>query len=241
VGHLEADSLRLDRDASITGDLFFNSLSNAGATVSGASHTPLTLPVLAMPAPQLPSVRPEAPDVAVGVGQTVELAAGDYGDVTVAEQGVLRLSGGVYHVRSLHGIVVAGGACAFPCRSFTFRSPSYLRIEGRFSERNAFVGRIRLPWRRWAQPESWSPCTHQRRRRPLTPPSPSRSAATAPCRPTSAANGTLALDQGTTATGAFLGRDVLVERDVMVAVASAFGNQAPFQPQVAFTMAQTHH
>ena len=59
--HTAADVIRAGRDATLAGDLFYNSLRASGAIVTGPTHSPIALPVLNLPAPV--SVTPGASDV----------------------------------------------------------------------------------------------------------------------------------------------------------------------------------
>src|SRR6185369_9814416 len=84
TGKLKSNSIRLDQNSLLTGNASYNTLSNGGS-ITGALSSPLALPVFALlPVFHTAAPRPGASDVSVGAGQTVNLAAGDYGHVTVA-------------------------------------------------------------------------------------------------------------------------------------------------------------
>jgi len=119
VGH----SLRLKNGAEVGGDAYYNSVQiDNGAAILGSEITPVALPFFA----SLPDFRTGAPgtqDVNVSSGDTETLAAGDYADVTVGNNGTLIFSGGVYNLRSLD----AGN---WP--TLHFEAPSEIRIDEGF-------------------------------------------------------------------------------------------------------------
>jgi hypothetical protein len=137
TGNVKANSIRLDQQALVTGNASYNSLSNGG-TITGTLSSPLALPVFALlPVFHTAAPRPGAADVSVGAGQTVTLAAGDYGHVTVAATGKLVLSGGIYDVTD----VTTVGTCTFPCASIEAAGASDLRLAGRLNiATNSFFG-----------------------------------------------------------------------------------------------------
>jgi hypothetical protein len=102
-GDVAGDRVRLDRGVTVTGTVASNQLSAGKATI-GSTSSPLGLPVFSMLPPLAVSLpRGEAPAVAVEVapGETLELPAEDYADVTVAGGGTLVLTGGVYQIAGL--------------------------------------------------------------------------------------------------------------------------------------------
>jgi hypothetical protein len=97
--NLKADRILVGRRSVIGSNVYYNTLVNRG-TITGATVTPVAIPVI----PLLPPFKlPDASEdpVTVGNGRTLVLAAGRYGDVTIQPKGVLRLTGGVYHFKSL--------------------------------------------------------------------------------------------------------------------------------------------
>lgn len=122
AGDVAGDRVRLDRGVEVTGTVASNQLSAAKATI-GPTSSPLALPVFSMLPPFAVSApRPNAPAVFVGSGDTVELAAEDYQDVTVAGGGTLVLTGGVYSIASLE---LERGA------ALLFRAASDVRVRDR--------------------------------------------------------------------------------------------------------------
>lgn len=139
IGNLKSNSIRLDQNSLLTGNASYNTLSNGGS-ITGSQSSPLTLPVFALlPVFHTAAPRPGASDVSVGAGQTVTLAAGDYGHVSVAATGKLVLSGGIYNVSDVTTAVVTG--CNYPCASIEATGASDVRMAGRLTvAASSFVG-----------------------------------------------------------------------------------------------------
>lgn len=238
----KADSIKADNNVSI-GTVECNALDSSGVICTG-----LGLPVFsALPPFEEAVVRPEAPlphdpgqgeDVSVGVDQTETLAAGDYGDITIDKGGTLVLAGGVYNVASIGFASSVGGQCPFPCRSLEFQAPTELRIFGTFDSGKAtFIGPGDGSTADASSIVLYVGGTN------LDPADPNSSpqAAKVGEGSTVEANfyvprGTFLLTKNSTATGAFLGRDVEIDKDATVDLASAFGNEPPVgDPQTVFT------
>ncbi len=227
---LLGDSVRIKANAAVAGDVSYNELSNQGA-VGGALVTPLALPVFAsLPLFVSQPPAPGAADIAVPAGGFVSLPAGDYGAVTVGDGGTLLL-GGVYDIHSL-----AAGAGA----DVLFTTASQVRVETRVATgKGAAIG---------SQDGAGVPASElvlyvagidgNAGALGSTP----RAAEIGPANAIAAnfyvPNGTLRLGQGTQASGAFLGRDVLVENRVRIALASYFFNRAPLAAGDAATVAE---
>lgn len=223
AGDIAADSIRLDRGAAV-GAVSYNTLSKDNAS-TGPLDTPLALPVFTLlPQFQTAALRPESVDVFVAAGQTVNLPAGDYDDIQIASGGTLALAGGSYNVRS---IVFSGGQgnCGQPCRIVTFADNLDLRIAERLdlgsfgsfgptsasgltaSQAIVYVGGV-------DGPDGLPRAVSFGRGSTLDA-------------NVYAPNGTIVLEQDTTANGALIGRDVLIDRNVAVTLASFFANRAP--------------
>ena len=246
-GNAEADSIVLDKKVTITGDAFVNDLTGKG-TVDGdvfafvSSSLPPFQPAVIRPEPPIPGPG-LGEDVDVGGGETETLAAGDYGDITIAQGGTLVFSGGVFNVRSIS----AAGGCPYPCSSVLFSAPSDVRIADQFDAgSNSCIG-----------PGSDSnDCPAQG----SMPASGSDSIiyvtgtnggdGTPGAQPSAftvgqnsnvganiyAANGTVQLDKNAIVKGALLGRDVKIDKDGEVAVDSFFANRPPVaDPQDVLT------
>src|SRR5262249_16717171 len=96
---LRANSVDIDPGAVVHGSVYYNVLVNDG-TVQGSLVTPVTLPFIAS-LPQLLDGAAGTQAVTVGNGQSVTLAAGSYGNVSVGKDATLHLSGGTYAVGTL--------------------------------------------------------------------------------------------------------------------------------------------
>ncbi|TAK26291.1 MAG: hypothetical protein EPO26_00310 [Chloroflexota bacterium] len=99
------------------GDAYYNELINRGATIAGAIHSPLTMPVVEMPVPL--NATPGTVDVEIRSRGTRVLSAGSYRKITVGNGATLVLTGGIYHLSALD--VRENGRVYF-------RSPAQLRI-----------------------------------------------------------------------------------------------------------------
>lgn len=142
TGNLFADSIDLDRDSTVNGNLLYNELFNDGAAVNGTATQGLTLPVFSrLPAFQPAVFNATAQDVTVGPDQTKTLAAGDYRNIRIDATGTVIFSGGTYNVLSIGTLATVGGQCSTPCRQILFSAPTELRIQGRFAaEKNSKIG-----------------------------------------------------------------------------------------------------
>jgi hypothetical protein len=234
-GSATAEGLLLSRDATITGDVFADQLSDQGGTIGGSvfGFSPGVLPTF-----QQAVLHAGTGDVFVGAGQVVTLAAGDYGDVAVAQTGTLVFDGGIFNLRSLASASTAGGSCPFPCRSVTFSAPSDVRIEGRFEiSKESYVG-----------PAPGSGITASDivlyvggqnggdGSLNALPPAVNVGRDSLIEAGLYAANGTLSIDQGTVAVGALVGRDVRLNQNVQLSADSFFRNRPPIAaPQTVFT------
>lgn len=89
------DSIKLKKGADVF-DIFYNDLDLGPNTTHGQLITPLTLP-LAIDLPPFPEITPGTTDYVVPRNGRLELAAGAYGDVTLKQNSVLTLTGGIYH------------------------------------------------------------------------------------------------------------------------------------------------
>ncbi len=113
VGNVKADSLNLATTAAVQGSAEFNDRTGQG-TVSGTVTTPLGLP-LPITLPAQPSVSPNSSDVTVNAGATRVLAPGAYRDITLRNNAVLSLSGGVYQLATLNAQDSSRVECTNPC------------------------------------------------------------------------------------------------------------------------------
>jgi hypothetical protein len=125
---LAATSIDLDQGAFAHGDVYYNTLTNAG-TIGGAQFTPLALPVFATLPPAL--VRPPgSSDVVVPDGGLRILDEGAYANLIVGRGATVRLSGGGYAFQS---ITVARDG------SVRYAAPADLVVSGRADFGNAAI------------------------------------------------------------------------------------------------------
>ncbi|MFN8487403.1 MAG: LamG-like jellyroll fold domain-containing protein [Caldilineaceae bacterium] len=122
-----ADSIVVDNNAVIANPSY-NDLTGKG-TVNGTRTTPLALP-LRSGLPALPTITPGPQAVTVNGSQT--LAAGSYGALTINNGATLILSGGVYHF--------ASGSLSQNAKVLV-QAPSEVRIAGTLAvSQNAYIG-----------------------------------------------------------------------------------------------------
>jgi hypothetical protein len=96
---VEADSLTVAAGAVVGSDVSYNQLTNSG-TINGLQRSPLALPVF----PALPAflaATPGSTNVNVANNGSTTLAPGSYQDLVVGRKGTVTFTGGVYHFRSI--------------------------------------------------------------------------------------------------------------------------------------------
>jgi hypothetical protein len=210
-----ADSIQIGNGAVVGGNAFFNTLSNSG-TINGTQNTPLALPVF-IPLPTFKSAPPGTLDVTVPNGTVQTIAAGNYRDIKVLNNATLRIDQGVSNVRSI--TMANGGKLLF--LNLT-SGPTEVRVAEQMTIGNGFVV---------------GPVDSD----PLKAGKIVFYVASASMRPVAvdtgnggtlfanvyAPNGTLILDNGTNAIGAFLAKNVDVQNGTQVALESFFTQQAP--------------
>lgn len=226
---VRADSVRVDRAAVVGGDVVSNELENKG-TILGSILSPLALPVFEeLPPFQEPQPRFGSPPVVVPDFGGLALAPGSYDALQVGQGAVLTLTGGTYHVASLTTGVGS---------SVLFEAPSEMRIFGRVD-----LGKESLVAPAQGVGLGGSEMVFYVRGFDGSdgllgslPP-----AANVDKDSTLAANvyvpfGSLILETGTHASGAFLARDLLVKKGSVIELDSHFVNRAPTaDPQSVLT------
>jgi hypothetical protein len=237
TGSVSGDGVSLAKQVSISGSVRYNQLSNSGASVAGGLFTPLSLPVFgALPPFQESNARPGAANVFVNPGQTLVLPAGEYGTVQVAQLGVLQFGGGVYDIGSLLAATTSNVTCNYPCRVFRFAGPSTVRIAGSLDTgRAAFFGPAAevtaaqiLVYVGGANGGAGGPAA--------TPPSAWVGRESVVGANLYAPQGTVQIDRDSTVSGALFGRDVRIDSNSSLVLASAFANLPPIaQPASGFT------
>jgi hypothetical protein len=121
VGYnLKANKVILGSGDKIASNLLYNKLTNNGGTVSGTTTPSLTLPVVtALPA--FNSGVPGTKSVTVGVNGQTTLAPGNFGNVVILDGGTLVFSGGTYNIN----YILAGINT-----KILFRAKSEVRVAG---------------------------------------------------------------------------------------------------------------
>ena len=223
---VKADPIQVKNGGLIQGSAFCNDLSNNGGN-PGLTCGAVSLPVFAEPPTFVTrALRPARPNVSVAKNGSATLAPCDDGPSSVTQGGVVTFTGGIYNLAEID---------SGPSTTLRFQTPSEIRIAGKFGLDHVCLRRPRLPARSSPPPTSSST-------------SPGSTATTVPSGSTPRAvkigttstaqanfyapNGTIQMQQGAQATGAFLARDVQGGLNVDITLASFFSNRAPTaQPQ----------
>lgn len=217
---VRANRLWIKNRSTIGGDAAFNVLLNQGS-IAGAQITPLALPVFAFLPPFRSEIPPAgSPDVTVPENGFSTLGEGDYGALSVGRDGTLVLTGGVYIVRSID---LDKGA------HLLLRAATQVRVEGRLgSAKDVVIG-----------PEPGSGAAihdlvfyvaggNGGSGQPTSAPAAAEIGHSARLEASLyAPHGTIHIGHAATATGGFLGRDVLVENQATLTLDSYFFNRAP--------------
>jgi len=214
---LAATSIDIDNAAVVSGDVYFNTLTNQG-TISGAQHTPLALPVFAT----LPtvSIRPAGSNnVTVANAGQVTLNEGAYGDLVVGNSGTVHLTGGGYSFRS---ITLKNAA------SIRYGAPADVVVNGRLELGNACViqGENNSGLMAAALRIQVDGLNGSNGAMLSTPPSVHVGNAGKVFANIYATAGSIVFDQSVDATGAFIARDIHVSQAARLTINSSF-NQAP--------------
>jgi hypothetical protein len=207
-----ADSIDIDRGATVGGDAYYNRLQNDG-TLLGTRFSPLSLPVFST-LPQVLFSSGGTQFLSVPAGQTVDVAEGEYSILNVGVGGVARLTGQAYAFLSIN--ILEGGSvvCTGPC-SITVA----MRVH---SDANTTFG----------GPDATRTVLHVAGDVEFGRGSNIDANVYAP-------NGTLLLDRGSDATGSFYARDIHVGRNSRLTLASAFDAAPTADAQSVFTNGAT--
>ncbi|MCI0553751.1 MAG: T9SS type A sorting domain-containing protein [Anaerolineae bacterium] len=211
---LKANRIKVKQGAVVESDVFYNALMNNGA-INGSQNSPLTLPVFAS-LPAFKQAPPGTQDITVNKDESITLTAGAYRDILIKQNGtILFTGGGTFALRSLN----TGDKA-----KLLFNAPTEIIIEGKLdTDQNSYVG-----------PQSGSGVgaadiifyiagiNGNSGNFGATP-----KAAQLGLKNTILANfyipnGTLWMREHTVATGAFLGRDVIIGENAQVTMESAF-------------------
>ncbi|HEX4951815.1 MAG TPA: Ig-like domain-containing protein [Thermoanaerobaculia bacterium] len=215
---LKGDSVRIKAHTKIGGDVHYNDLVNQG-TIGGSTVTPLALPVF----PFLPSFHTGTPgttDVVIPADQTQVVAPGAYRLLSLGTRAKAILAGGVYDFSQ-----VSTGTAS----SLWFDAASEVRIAGRLATGTdgvigpapgASIDATNIVF----YVAGINGTTGTLNDSPKAAELGVRSQVTANLY---VPNGTLVAKQGTTATGAFLARDVEAGPRATFTLESAFFNRPP--------------
>ncbi len=99
TGSLSADKIELQSGGVVTGDVHFNTLLGTGV-VRGERFSTLTVPV-PVSAPTFPTITAGTHDVTTSTSAPMQLAAGNYRNLSLVSGSVLQLTGGVYAFNSI--------------------------------------------------------------------------------------------------------------------------------------------
>jgi len=106
----------------VVGDVYYNQIKkDPNVKIRGNEYTPLELPVSSLP--YFPSFSPGTTDITVKEGKTYILNPGDYGDIVVMPNAKLIFTGGIYNLKSLD---------ARANTKLYFNAVSEVRIDERF-------------------------------------------------------------------------------------------------------------
>ncbi len=99
-------------------DVYYNQIRKSpNVEIQGEEHTPLNLPVASLP--YFPSFTPGTTNIVVAAGQTYYLDSGDYGYILVMSGAKLVFTGGIYNLKSL---------VAQADTELSFNAPSEVRV-----------------------------------------------------------------------------------------------------------------
>lgn len=99
ISNVVGDTVWLRNDSEVYNVYYNELIKNKKATILGSKNTPLTLPLLQLPA--LPTITPGTQDIEVKQKETFTLSPGSYRKITVKQGGTLILTGGTYQVSTL--------------------------------------------------------------------------------------------------------------------------------------------
>lgn len=211
---LKGNRIKVKQGAVVASDIFYNELTNNG-TITGIETAPLPLPI-PQSLPPFEQASAGLNDLTVDPNQSIVLAPGTHGDILAKKNGAVLFSGGgEFALRSLN---TGDGA------SLLFDAPTKVLIEGKLdTDQQCYVGSL--------EGSSIGPAdivfyvagvNGSSGNLGATPKAAQLGQNNTVLANVYAPNGTLWLRQGTVATGAFVGKDVIVGLGVDVTLASAF-------------------
>jgi cytoskeletal protein CcmA (bactofilin family) len=237
-GAVTGDTVELKQGASVTGNVSYNELIQGSGVTVGGLITPLTLPVFDA-VPTFNEAFPTTNDQVALAGETLTLAPGRYGALEIQRTATVVLSGGSYDFEAIVSSPAGpGGQCPYPCRLLLFGDRSEVRVAGRVAlDRASYVGP------QLEAPGTGGGCNVTPNGGAVDivffvggtngdPADPSSTPAAVKIDRDAcvganfyAPNGTIVVDQGTIAAGAFFARDV--KFSARGELATAFGNHPP--------------
>ncbi len=205
---LMANGIDIDQLAVIGGDVYSNTLVNAG-TITGTTHNPLALPVFAR-LPEVAALSPGHDIVSVPANTTVDVEPGDYTLLSIGVNGTARLLGEGYTFTSINASDGATLRCVTDCDvhvrtqvtsgvNFTIAGvdPSRVLLE--------VVGNVTIGRAANIGANIYAP------------------------------NGQISLDRDAAATGAFFAHDIHIGRNAHLTLASATDRPPRADAQSVFT------
>ncbi len=218
VGNVSANRVKILSQATVGGTVFYRDLLDNSGTVGGSAGG-LTLPVFNSLPPMFTGPS-NGPDVSVGVGGSQTLTPGDYGDIFVDDDGVLTLGAGRYNVKSIDFMDDV---------TLSFQGLTEIRVADRIRTRRratinatgSGVGADEVVF----YVNGINGADGALGSTPVAARIGSDSTVNANF---FVPNGTLRVEVDTVASGAFLARDVQLDRGVQVNLATFFFNRSPF-------------
>lgn len=209
------DSVKLKPNTHVF-DIYHNELDAANNAEYGQLHTPLPLP-LSITLPPFPEIVPGTEDYTLAKNEQLELATGAYHDIILQQGSTLTLTGGIYQFSNLN---IGNNANLF------VTAPTEIRLANRLESGQGAVIRPTRTSGLDASDLIFYIAGINGKNGDLnkTP----RVATIGHNNELAASmyvpNGTLLLNQGTEARGAFIAKDVQVGKNVQVWLESAFGD-----------------
>ena len=207
---IAADTIIISKGATVQ-NVFYNQLQNSG-TILGTQKTPLQLPLVSS-LPSFPRSTPGTTSVNVPAGGSSTLQPGAYGDISIGSTGVLELTGGIYNVTSID---------AKESSKLLFDKPSQIVVQN-------FI--------KWDKGAQVGPSTSSLHAHDIIVFVGGNATINQNTTTTSlgknavinvnlfAPTGTIAMKDGTIATGAFIANSINIKQDSRIALDSAFGFQ----------------
>lgn len=226
AGSLSGDSVRVKSQTLVQGDVHYNDLVNQG-TITGALFSPQSLPVFS-PLPAFKTGTPGPADVIVANSQTLTLPSGAYAHLEVGHGATVYFTGGVYSFASIQ---------AQPAAALLFDAAADVLVAGVVA-----VGTGSVVGPSSGKPDEAAGIVFYVAGADGAAATRSAKSVVLGVRSRVAANvyapsGTLDLQQGCVATGAFLGKDVEVGPHATLTLASAFFNHPPLAAGESATVA----